>query len=84
MPCALPKKTPDYSDAGGAVLFGPNAPVVKAHGSSDAKAIFSTIKQIRTMLDSQVVQKSVESFLSRRNKMTTEEIYARINRFCQS
>ncbi len=33
------KKTLDYSDAGGAVLFGLNAPVVKAHGSSDAKSI---------------------------------------------
>lgn len=56
------KKTLDYSDAGGAVLFGLNAPVVKAHGSSDAKSIFSTIKQVRTMLDSQVVKKSVEKF----------------------
>lgn len=56
------KKTLDYSDAGGAVLFGLNAPVVKAHGSSDAKSIFNTIQQIRTMLDSQVVQKSVEKF----------------------
>lgn len=56
------KKTLDYSDAGGAVLFGLNAPVVKAHGSSDAKSIFSTIKQVRTMLDTEVVKKSVAKF----------------------
>ncbi len=56
------KKSLDYSDAGGAVLFGLNAPVVKAHGSSDAKTIFATIRQIRTMLDSDVVAKSVEKF----------------------
>lgn len=56
------KKTLDYSDAGGAVLFGLNAPVVKAHGSSDAKSIFSTIQQIRTMLDTEVVKKSVTKF----------------------
>lgn len=56
------KKSLDYSDAGGAVLFGLNAPVVKAHGSSDAKSIFATIRQIRTMLDSDVVAKSVEKF----------------------
>ena len=31
------KKTLDYSDVGGAVLFGLQAPVVKTHGSSDAK-----------------------------------------------
>ena len=30
------KKTLDYSDVGGAVLFGLQAPVVKTHGSSDA------------------------------------------------
>ena len=52
----------DYSEAGGAVLLGLKAPVVKAHGSSDAKAVFGTIRQIRTMLDTQVVQKSVEEF----------------------
>lgn len=56
------KQSLDYSDAGGAVLFGLNAPVVKAHGSSDAKAIFSTIRQIRTILDSDVVAASVAQF----------------------
>ena len=56
------KKSLDYSDASGAVLFGLNAPVVKAHGSSDAKAIFSTIRQVRLMLETQVVPKSVEKF----------------------
>lgn len=56
------KKSLDYSDAGGAVLFGLNAPVVKAHGSSDAKTIFATIRQVRTMLESDVVAKSVAKF----------------------
>lgn len=56
------KATLDYSEAGGAVLFGLKAPVVKSHGSSDAKSICNTIKQIRTMLDSDVVGKSVLEF----------------------
>ncbi|MBP2624270.1 phosphate acyltransferase PlsX [Streptococcus oricebi] len=56
------KQSLDYSDAGGAVLFGLKAPVVKTHGSSDAKAVFSTIAQIRTMLESDVVGKSVVEF----------------------
>ncbi len=56
------KKSLDYSSAGGAVLFGLKAPVVKSHGSSDAKAIFSTIKQVRTMLETQVVGQLVEEF----------------------
>ena len=56
------KKTLDYSDVGGAVLFGLQAPVVKTHGSSDAKAVYSTIRQIRTMLETDVVGKSVIEF----------------------
>ena len=53
------KKALDYSDVGGAVLFGLQAPVVKTHGSSDAKAVYSTIRQIRTMLETDVIRKSV-------------------------
>ena len=56
------KSSFDYADAGGAVLLGLQAPVIKSHGSSDATAIYNTIKQIRTMLDSQLVEKSVQEF----------------------
>ena len=54
------KQTLDFSDVGGAVLFGLQAPVVKTHGSSDAKAVYSTIRQVRTMLETDVVGKSVK------------------------
>lgn len=56
------KNSLDYSGAGGAVLFGLKAPVVKSHGSSDAKSIFYTIKQIRSMLETDVVGQLVEEF----------------------
>jgi len=56
------KETMDYSSAGGAVLFGLKAPVVKCHGSSDAKAVYYTIKQVRTMLDTKVVEQLVDAF----------------------
>ena len=56
------RKSLDYSSAGGAVLFGLKAPVVKTHGSSDAKAVYITIRQIRTMLETDVVGKSVVEF----------------------
>ncbi|MGT2935004.1 phosphate acyltransferase PlsX [Streptococcus castoreus] len=56
------KESLDYSSAGGAVLFGLKAPVVKSHGSSDTKAIFSTIKQVRTMLETDVVGQLVAEF----------------------
>jgi glycerol-3-phosphate acyltransferase PlsX len=39
------KKKFDYSEHGGAPLIGVKAPVIKAHGSSDAKAIKSSVKQ---------------------------------------
>ena len=52
----------NYSDVGGAVLFGVKAPVVKTHGSSDANAVYSTIRQIRTMLETDVVAQTAREF----------------------
>ncbi|MFV1252988.1 hypothetical protein QML08_29335, partial [Klebsiella pneumoniae] len=56
------KDSMDYSSAGGAVLFGLKAPIVKCHGSSDSKAVYSTLKQVRTMLETQVVDQLVDAF----------------------
>ena len=39
------KKKFDYSEYGGAPLMGVKAPVIKAHGSSDSKAIKNAVKQ---------------------------------------
>lgn len=53
----------DYSEHGGAGLFGLKAPVVKAHGSSDANAIYNAIRQTREMIHKQVpetIQKTLE------------------------
>ncbi|MCD8510840.1 MAG: phosphate acyltransferase PlsX [Bacillus sp. (in: Bacteria)] len=45
----------DYSEYGGAGLFGLNAPVIKAHGSSNERAFFSAIRQAKMMHDEKVV-----------------------------
>jgi len=45
----------DYSEHGGALLFGLQAPVVKAHGSSDSRAIYNTIRQAATMVEHDIV-----------------------------
>jgi glycerol-3-phosphate acyltransferase PlsX len=45
----------DYSEYGGAALFGLKAPVVKAHGSSDANAIFNAIRQTKDMIQTNMV-----------------------------
>ncbi|PLS16643.1 phosphate acyltransferase [Bacillus sp. M6-12] len=44
----------DYSEYGGAGLFGLKAPVIKAHGSSDANAIYNAIRQTRVMVQHNV------------------------------
>ncbi|MBE6837474.1 MAG: phosphate acyltransferase PlsX [Ruminococcus sp.] len=39
------KKRLDYSEYGGSPLLGTSKPVIKAHGSSDAKAFYNAIRQ---------------------------------------
>ncbi|MFB1049607.1 phosphate acyltransferase PlsX [Paraliobacillus sp. JSM ZJ581] len=46
----------DYAEYGGAGLFGLSAPVIKAHGSSDGRAIYSAIKQARYMVENNVTE----------------------------
>ncbi|OLN22820.1 phosphate acyltransferase [Domibacillus antri] len=48
------KNKMDYSEYGGAGLFGLKAPVIKAHGSSDANAFFHAIEQAYKMAQSNV------------------------------
>ena len=52
----------DYSKHGGAVLFGLKAPVIKTHGSTGPDAVRYTIRQIHTMLETQVVPQLVEYY----------------------
>lgn len=44
----------DYTEYGGAGLFGLSAPVIKAHGSSNGNAIYNAIRQARTMVEFEV------------------------------
>jgi phosphate acyltransferase len=44
----------DYSEYGGAGLFGLKAPVIKAHGSSDANSVYNAIRQTRDMVEKKV------------------------------
>ncbi|KGO32010.1 phosphate acyltransferase PlsX [Oenococcus alcoholitolerans] len=45
----------DYNQAGGAVIAGVKAPVVKTHGSAKAPAVANTIGQIKTILEKDFV-----------------------------
>lgn len=61
--CALPampaikrfSKTMDYKEYGGALFLGVKRPVVKAHGSSDEKLFYYTIKQAESFAKSGTV-----------------------------
>lgn len=56
------KEKMDYSNHGGAVLFGVKAPVVKTHGSTGPEAVRHTIRQIHTMLEKDVINNLVNYF----------------------
>ncbi len=49
------KKMMDYREYGGAPLLGTKKPVIKGHGSSDALAVFSAIKQAERFVATDVI-----------------------------
>lgn len=55
------KKKMDYSEFGGAPLMGVNGAVIKAHGSSNAKAIKNAVRQAKTFAEQEVVNAIAES-----------------------
>ncbi|QZY57101.1 phosphate acyltransferase PlsX [Crassaminicella profunda] len=50
------KKNLDYTEYGGAPLLGVNGAVIKAHGSSNAKAIKNAIKQAKIFAEKEVIE----------------------------
>ncbi len=49
------KKKVDYSEYGGAPLLGTLKPVIKAHGSSDAKAFYNAVRQAKQFTETGVI-----------------------------
>ena len=46
----------DPSEVGGTALLGISKPVIKAHGSSDARAVRSAVKQAITFMNAGVIE----------------------------
>ena len=67
-------KMMDYKEYGGALFLGVKQPVVKAHGSSDAKVFKFTIKQAEKFVENQAVGKLTETYASDNNKEKMAEI----------
>lgn len=55
------KKLLDPSEAGGTALLGISKPVIKAHGSSDARAIKNAIVQAISFVNANVVNEIIEN-----------------------
>lgn len=47
----------DYTEHGGAPLLGVKQPVIKAHGSSNAKAVKNAVRQAKTMVEQSIIEK---------------------------
>lgn len=54
------KKTMDYTEYGGAPILGAAKPVIKAHGSSDAKAFFHAIRQAELVVRNRMTETMAE------------------------
>lgn len=52
----------DYSEYGGSPLLGTAKPVIKAHGSSNAKAFYHAIKQAKQFTETGVIDKITTTF----------------------
>ena len=55
-------KAMDYKEYGGALFLGVKKPVVKAHGSSDAKLFEFTLKQAEQFVKNEAVEKMIKEF----------------------
>ena len=60
----------DASEYGGAPLLGLQKPVIKAHGSSDAKAIMNAVRQAEAFVKTGVIEEITQSLESIRENDT--------------
>ena len=66
-------KTTDYKEYGGGLFLGVKKPVVKAHGSSDAKLFTSTIRQAEQFVKNNSVEKMIEEFTKKENSFAEKQ-----------
>ncbi len=67
------KKKMDYKEYGGAPLLGSAKPVIKAHGSCDARAFCSAIKQAKIFFENNVIGEFSDALASVKAQTPTEE-----------
>ena len=57
----------DASEVGGAMIVGIPTPVIKAHGSSEPYAFKNAIRQARTMVKSDLINKVIQKLPKKGN-----------------
>ena len=62
----------DYEEYGGAIILGINSIVIKAHGSSNAKAFKNAIRQAKLIYDNNLID-SIKDFAISNNIEESEE-----------
>ncbi len=62
------KKSLDYTEYGGAPLLGVGAPVIKAHGNSGEKGVFSACRQAKIFVETGVIKDIEEAALKMREE----------------
>lgn len=68
------KKKLDYTEYGGAVLMGIAKPVIKAHGSSNAKAFKNAIRQAKQCVEQNIIEEITLSLQQEGLKPNTIEL----------
>ncbi|MCD8096381.1 MAG: phosphate acyltransferase PlsX [Ruminococcus sp.] len=67
------KKKVDYSEYGGAPLLGTAKPVIKAHGSSDAKAFYNAVRQAKQFSEKDVIGQITSSLAEMKKEQQINE-----------
>jgi glycerol-3-phosphate acyltransferase PlsX len=63
------KNSMDYREYGGAPLLGTKKPVIKGHGSSDAKAVFSAIRQAKKFVETNIIDEIIKNVSNMEEKL---------------
>lgn len=64
----------DYRETGGSPLLGTSKPVIKAHGSSDAKAFKNAARQAKEFIENNVIEEITSALASADNIEANTEI----------
>lgn len=58
----------DYKEEGGGIILGAGSPVIKAHGSSDARAFFNAIRQAKLCVEGNMVDEIARTIAEMRGE----------------